>query len=115
MSILNESRYKGNLAWVGQLLHNDGFNGLAKWIKTLPQHDKEDVRFMIELMSREITKLSKDCQLENDNIQSTIKKTKPNISKIGMQGLADAEKIIRMKPKLYLIKPLQDSKYSKNN
>lgn len=110
MSILNESRYKGNLAWVGQLLHNDGFNGLSEWIKGLPQPDKEDIRFMMELLSREITKLSRVQQSANEDIAPKVKKTKSKMSKPGMQGLADAEKVIRMKPKLRLVKLSVDPK-----
>lgn len=110
MSILNEGRYKGNLAWVGQLLHNDGFTGLAEWINTLPQHDKEDIRFMMELLAREVTNLSKVRSAANENIEPDVKKNQPKMTKPGVRGLADAEKVIRMKPKLRLIKPPIDPK-----
>jgi hypothetical protein len=113
MSILNEGRYKGNLAWVGQLLHNDGFQALADWIKTIPQADKEDVRFMLELLAREVAKLSVSPPSANDNTIGVVKSPKEKAP--GMKGLVQAENVIRMKPKLRLVKPPVDPKSPKKS
>jgi len=116
MSRLDEGRYKGNLAWVGQLLHNDGFKALAEWFNTLPQTDKEDVRFMMELLAREITKLSKLQKPANDSELPIVESVKPahkNEKSPGMKGLIEAENIIRMKPKLRLVKSPIDPKSPK--
>jgi hypothetical protein len=110
MSILNEGRYKGNLAWVGQLLHNDGFQALHDWINTLPQTDKDDVRFMMELLAREVSKVAKESEPAKIDEPVLKKPHKPKMSKPGIQGLVEAEKVVRMKPKLRLVKPPVDPK-----
>ena len=108
MSILNEGRYKGNLAWIGQLLHNDGFDAVARWMQEIPQHDKEDVRFMMELLAKEIATLSRPDMSANDPF---VPKKKPEIP--GIKGLKEKEKIIRMKPKLRLVDSKFDPKKGK--
>ena len=108
MSILNEGRYKGNLAWIGQLLHNDGFDAVANWMQEIPQHDKEDIRFMMELLAREIATLARPDKSANDSFVPKEKQKEPDI-----KGLKEAEKIIRMKPKLRVVKPGPDPKKGK--